>query len=242
MGAYVHLLHSHMQLLCSILGHSWPIICINGLPTSPTYWSALDMLTTLISLTFHKLWGFVIFFVWSNLEYSSNYLHNFHHLTAFKCWQLIGFAFFKLRQCHSKKPFNHFLPALLLFGLNPLILFSANSLSSLLDSTFGSFLPPDLCPSPLTLPVRWFLKYKRSRQIKENHCDGWGCFQPDQGGSRWIKVDQDGSRQIKGDQCDLWLGVRDCGWVWRCFQPDQSRSGWIKGDQGGSKEINVICG
>ena len=89
--------------------------------------------------------------------------------------------FFKLRQCHSKKPLNHFLPALLLFGLNPLILFSltnmkahclrfvavigkpdfatshillANSPSSFFDSILASFLPPDLCPSPSTLPLR----------------------------------------------------------------------------------------
>ena len=119
---------------------------------------------------------------------------------------------------------------------------SANSPSSFLDSTFGSFLLPDLCPSPSTLPVRQFLKYKsvqgqsrskqikgdqkRSRQIKGNHCDGWGCFQPDQGGSRQIKPDQDGSRQIKGDQCDLWVGVVGVGvgrGVFNQIKVDQGR-------------------
>ena len=171
-------------------------------------------------------------------------MHNFHHLTAFTHWQLIGFAFFKLRQCHSKKPFNHFLPALLLFGLNPLILFSlanikahclsfvavigkpdfatshilsANSPSSLLDSIFGLFLPPVLCPSPSTPPVRWFLKYKsvqgqsRSRGIRKDQGRSKEITVMGGGVSNQIKLDQDGSKQIRMDQ-------------------------------GRSKEINVICG
>ena len=75
---------------------------------------------------------------------------------------------------------------------------------------------------------------KRSRQIKGNHCEGWGCFQPDQGESRCIKADQDGSRWIKGDQCDLCVGVRGvggCGGVFNQIKADQDGSKGIKADQ-----------